>query len=396
MTNKRLSLSMLGLGCLLFLAGCSSSAEQLPARSAAETSSSPTGQASQKPEGQYGTLVPEVGENDPRLVALWRERMAASSDPDYEIGPGDVLDIGVPAMDDLKNVEVRVSANNTVDFPLLGVVSVEGLTEQAFRDSLRARLQQYMYNPQVDVFVKEYRSHQVLVVGAVDKPGPYTLASRNDTVLDMISRAGGLKDTAAERALLIPKQTAERRTPSAAEIEASDRPAGSRPPTSTAYRKPVDDVPAAPENVADSVTPITIDLGNLSRNGDRGFAALPARPGDVIIVPHAGEVLVEGWVDKPGSYKITQGLTVLGAVAAAGGAKFAAKEGDIKLVRSTNSGLRQIMHIDLSKIDNGETRDVPVREGDVIVADYSTVKIVPYAMYSVLSRFYLGATTPFF
>lgn len=75
-----------------------------------------------------------------------------------------------------------------------------------------------------------------------------------------------------------------------------------------------------------------IDLENLTKGGSQTYLTLPARPGDVIMVPGSGEVLVEGWVNKPGSYKITPRLTILGVVAAAGGPLFAADTSSVKLI----------------------------------------------------------------
>jgi hypothetical protein len=84
--------------------------------------------------------------------------------------------------------------------------------------------------------------------------------------------------------------------------------------------------------------PIVIDLQTLAKGGSQMYLTLPVRPGDVIMVPGAGEVLIEGWVEKPGSYKVTPGLTVLGAVAAAGGSMFAADTGSVTVIRTDKDG----------------------------------------------------------
>ena len=63
-----------------------------------------------------------------------------------------------------------------------------------------------MYNPPVNLFVREYRSRQVAVVGAVERPGLYNLASEADTILDMIAQAGGMKEGAAPRIQFIPAE----------------------------------------------------------------------------------------------------------------------------------------------------------------------------------------------
>src|SRR5262249_7854995 len=106
----------------------------------------------------------------------------------------------------------RVSGEGTVTLPFVGVVQANGLTEEQLRTAILHRLERYMYTPQVNLFVREYRSRQVAVVGAVEKPGLYNLASGDDTILDMLSLAGGLKDEAAPRLNFIPaKSNAQRK-----------------------------------------------------------------------------------------------------------------------------------------------------------------------------------------
>jgi len=132
--------------------------------------------------------------------------------------------------------------------------------------------------------------------------------------------------------------------------------------------------------------PIVIDLKALSRGGQPVYMTLPARPGDVILVPNAGQVLVEGWVEKPGSYKITPQLTVLGAVAAAGGPQFPANTSAVKVIRPGKGDDKVVLLANLEKIKRGEELDIPVREGDVVEVSSSAAKIVPYGLY----RFFAG------
>src|SRR5437016_10809598 len=87
-----------------------------------------------------------------------------------------------------------------------------------------------------------------------------------------------------------------------------------------------------------NVDPIVINLDSVNRSGNQRYLNMPALPGDIIMVPGGGEVLVQGWVEKPGAYKITSGLTVLGAVAAAGGPLFPADTGSVELIRTNHQG----------------------------------------------------------
>ena len=94
--------------------------------------------------------------------------------------------------------------------------------------------------------------------------------------------------------------------------------------------------------------------------------------------------MVQGWVNKPGDYKITPGLTVQGAVAAAGGPMFAADTGSARLIRDTKSGEK------LTTVINVEDANMPVQEGDVIDVPYSTAKVVPYGVATLIEHVGVG------
>jgi protein involved in polysaccharide export with SLBB domain len=132
-----------------------------------------------------------------------------------------------------------------------------------------------------------------------------------------------------------------------------------------------------------SVVPIVIDLSNPSMTG---CLNLPARPGDIILVPAAGQVGVYGWVSHPGSFDVTAGMTVLGAVTAAGGAMFSS---NAELLR-TERGSRISIPLDLSKVESGKASDLPVQGGDVVLIKSSAVGAVPYGVYTLLSKFGTG------
>lgn len=87
---------------------------------------------------------------------------------------------------------LRVSSQGTLSFPLIGTVKVAGLTPAQVEKRLEDLLSQgYFKNPPVSVLVVEYRSKEVFVLGAVNKPGTYPLTGPA-TLLEMISRAGGV------------------------------------------------------------------------------------------------------------------------------------------------------------------------------------------------------------
>jgi polysaccharide biosynthesis/export protein len=134
-----------------------------------------------------------------KLESLWTERQTTNlRNEDYPIGPGDVLTISAPDVEQLQQRRVRVSAQGTIQLPLLGMIQAGGLSEDGLAVEIDNKLQKYMYRPQATVFVDEYHNREVAVVGAVNRPGLVLLASPSKSLLDVISQAGGLSGAAAD------------------------------------------------------------------------------------------------------------------------------------------------------------------------------------------------------
>ncbi len=317
-----------------------------------------------------------------RLAQLWERRRRESLATDYPIGPGDVIEISVPGMEEIKVVSQRVTGEGTISLPFVGVINASGMTDKTLREEIRRRLEtNYMWNPQISLFVKEFRSRQVAVIGAVQKPGLYNLASSADTVLGMISQAGGMRPEAAERILFIPAE----------------------PVDSERAKEVIDSLPAQLVNqdpsplILKNVDPIVLNLDSINRSGSEMYLSIPARPGDIIMVPGGGDVLVQGWVEKPGAYKISSGLTILGAVAAAGGAVFPADRGSVELIRTNKQGQKTSFVVNLDSIKSGEQPDLPLREGDVIDVVSSGPRLVAYGAYKFFTSIMnigVGASIP--
>jgi len=334
-----------------------------------------------------------------RLDDIWQERMNDSFSSDFAVGPGDVLQVTVPEMEELKGREVRISGDNTIALPVLGSMEIGGMTEQQVRDAIRQRLDKYVKDPEVDVFVKEYRSRMVAVEGMVQKPGLYGLTSRSDTVMDMISHAGGMLENASTRVIFVPANTHSAGKPLVGGPLAASSPTSlpvrdsSAPSTGREMPEHVLTVTAQASTFSSHAAPrpsggqgaaIVINLSAISHES---HLDVPVRPGDVIIVPAAGEVMVKGWVQNPGAYRIVPGMTVLGAVTAAGGEMFSSSA---ELLRSSDTGERIEMPVNLSDVQSGKEPDVTVQSGDVVVVEKSAVGAVPYMFYELFSKFNTG------
>lgn len=118
------------------------------------------------------------------------------------LGPGDVFEVTVYQEKDLSGI-YRVTPSGTIDFPLVGVVSVEGLSPAELADRLRDGLRQgYLRNPSVNVFVKEFNSKKVFVLGEVQKPGTFRY-EESMNIVQAITLAGGFSSRASKNSTVV-------------------------------------------------------------------------------------------------------------------------------------------------------------------------------------------------
>lgn len=116
--------------------------------------------------------------------------------PEYRIGPSDLLTVTVFQVEDLDR-EVRVNNAGQISLPLIGVIEAAGLTVNELQAQIEARYAaDYLQDPQVSVFVKEFASQRVTVSGAVEKPGIYPITSQL-TLLQALALAEGMNEVAS-------------------------------------------------------------------------------------------------------------------------------------------------------------------------------------------------------
>ena len=140
------------------------------------------------------------------VMELWQERKADGSG-DFAIGPGDQITISVPEIQELEKQRVRVSSDGTIGLSLIGTMKVAGMDEEELKAALVQRLSDYMKYPRVDLYVDGYQTREVAVTGAVQKPGQYDLPNRNESIIDMIGRAGGVTSDSAQRVIFVPAKS---------------------------------------------------------------------------------------------------------------------------------------------------------------------------------------------
>jgi polysaccharide biosynthesis/export protein len=120
---------------------------------------------------------------------------------DYVIGPDDVLSIVYWRDKDMTG-DVAVRPDGNISLPLLNDVHAAGLTPTQLRDRLVEASKKYIEDPSVTVVVKQMNSRKVFITGEVAKPGPYPLTGPT-TVLQLISIAGGLRDYAESKKIIV-------------------------------------------------------------------------------------------------------------------------------------------------------------------------------------------------
>jgi polysaccharide export outer membrane protein len=213
---------------------------------------------------------------------------------DYAVGEEDILKITVYDHPDLTTT-ARVSGEGVIAFPLIGNLKVSGLTTSQISQKIVELLADgYIVDPQVSVFIEEYKSKKTTFLGQVVKPGIYAL-SGSTTFLELLSKAGGLTKDAGEKAVI------NRRS----------------------------NIAGKKESV------ITIDLKRLVEDGDASLN-ITIMDGDYIYVPKAGVFYITGEVKKPDAYKFEDGETVFKAISAAGGFTENASTGRVKIIRKVD------------------------------------------------------------
>ncbi len=121
---------------------------------------------------------------------------------DYEIGPGDMLNILVYGEPDLATV-TRVGREGYIEFPLIGRVHAAGRTPEGLKREIEGRLRDgYLVNPDVHIILQEYRQDVVHLIGQVVTPGPYRITHSN-TLMETISKAGGFTPIAKRKKVRI-------------------------------------------------------------------------------------------------------------------------------------------------------------------------------------------------
>src|ERR1700722_17344752 len=231
--------------------------------------------------------------------------------PLLQLGPGDSVNVQVYGQPDLSTT-VYVSDDGTVSVPLAGNIQVAGLSPAQASSRIEAALKsgKILADPHVTLTVTQTRSQRVSVLGQVGAPGRYAVES-NTTIFDLLAQAGGITATGSDIIYIIrlDKDGKEVRFP--------------------------------------------VDLKGLA-NGSGSIHSVSLQGGDSVFVPKAEQFSIYGEVTTPGRYRVEPGMTVIEAIARAGGITLRGSQRRVEIKR---------------KQANGEYSTVKVKIGDPVQPD---------------------------
>ncbi len=246
-----------------------------------------------------------------------------------KLGPGDLIEINVYNVPELSS-KVRVSNSGDVYLPLIDYVHVEGLSQEEAQGVIEKRLADggFVRNPHVTIFVDDASSQGVVVIGEVTKPGIYPNAP-DHKLYEIISQAGGFTQNASRKIAILRKGENE---------------------------------------------PIRVDL---PRNlADDLKANVEVLPGDTITIPRAPIIYVVGDVGRPSGLLVDNGsLTVLQALALAGGTNHTAKLGGARIIRKGPTGMFETK-VQIKKMLEAKAPDMPLQADDILFVPVSGGRVL--------------------
>jgi len=284
------------------------------------------------PPNPQATNTTNQGEtsSSPSPSAPASSRLLANSN--VKLGVGDLVEISVFGVPDL-STKARISGSGDIYLPLIDYVHVADLTTDEAQELIQKRLEDggFVRGPHVSIFVDESASQAITMVGEIARPGPYP-AIGDRRLFDMISAAGGLTDKAGRVVTIEHRDDPDHKV----------------------------------------VLQLSSNLVEDTQNN------VEVQPGDTIIVSRAGIVYVVGDVQHPSGFLIEDtSLTVLKALALAGGSNHTASLNKTRILRQTPNGVQEIP-VPLKKVLYAKAPDVPMVKGDILFIPGSAAKVAAY------------------
>ncbi len=303
---------------------------------------SPAALAQQSGDNTGTTTVGRTGVSSLVSTANSSESGAPEPQPDdrYRIGPGDVLDIRILNRPNLSREAVRVEGNGMIRMPLIESEIQAGCqTEGELAKEIANRYLKYYRRPQVDVFVKEYHSQQVAIIGAVNDQSRFEL-QRRIRLLELLTYAKGPSAKAGQTINVV------------------------HSPQTLACQKREEDIALAFSSYK---------LSDTLQGEPKANPYL--QPGDIVTLPEAAQVYVVGNVFTPMTISLREPVTLSRAIAMAGGVRQDSKRDKIRIVRQEpGSQKKEEIVVDLAAIERKRAEDIALAPNDIIDVPTSSGK----------------------
>jgi len=257
----------------------------------------------------------------------------AQQDDRYRIGAGDVLDVRIYNRPQLSRDAVRVEGNGMIRMPLIdSEIQASCLTEGELAKDIATRYTKFYRNLQVDVFIKEFHSRQVAIIGAVNEQGRFEL-QRRVRLLELITYAKGPSAKAGQTINIVHSSNAS-------------------------------PCKQATEN-DDNTALASFKLSDVLEGKQDSNPYLEA--GDIITVPDADQVYIVGNVFMPLTIQLREPITLTRAIAMAGGLKQDTRKDKIRVLRQEpGSSVRKEITVDLYAIEKKRSEDLALLPNDII------------------------------
>jgi polysaccharide export outer membrane protein len=292
-------------------------------------------------------IVGGFGQSQTELKTAGKDIPPAKSDvrSTYLVGPNDQLTVHITEMEDSERV-VRITPEGYINLPMIGRVRAAGLTVAELESDLTKKMGAFVRRPQVSVDIKEFRSQNVSIIGAVNKPGVHQLEGQK-TLIEMLSSAEGLRPDAGY-SVRITRELKYGRIP----------------------------LPNAKDDEGKLFSVAELSLKNIMESKNPADNII-VQPNDVISVPRAEMVYVIGEVKKSGGFVLTErkSISVLQALSLAEGVLPTGSPQNAKILRAAADGAsRGETTINVKKLLAGKSVDVGLNADDILFIPTNAVK----------------------
>lgn len=313
-------------------------------------------QMTQAQQTSVPAATPQTSANTTQTSASTMTQAAPAAEERYRIGPGDLLDIRVFNKAQFSRDGVRVDSRGMIRMPFIeNEIRAACRTEAELAAEITKLLLEYVRRPQVDVFIKEYQSQPVAVLGAVRAPSRFQL-QRRVRLLELLSFVNGPSDKAGRTIQIV------HITPSS--ICDEQRELSSAEQIAAVEHFKLDDTLRGDENSNPYV-----------------------RAGDIISITEADQIYVVGNVTNPSAISLREPITISKAIAMAGGTLADTKRDRIRIVRQLpGSTSKKEIYVDLKAIDKRQAEDIELVANDIVD--------VPMNSGKRLLKSFIGAFVP--